>query len=126
MVVLYVDDDIDDFEVFRAAFHQVYPAGRVIHQTDCTVALRFLQASSRPSLDYIFLDINMPLMTGLECLRRLKDDAALRHIPVVMYSTFIHPYEREKYRILGAVDSIQKPMDFTEVKSIIRRLVGNG
>ena len=125
MVVLFIDDDIDDFEMFREAFRQVHPEGRIIHQIDCTAALRFLRTHSRPSPDFIFLDVNMPLMNGLECLRELKADAALRDIPVIMYSTYIHPNEKEKYRKLGAIDSFQKPNAFTEMKSIIRGLARN-
>ena len=57
MVILFVDDDPDDFDIFEEALHQVHPAGNVIHQKDCAAALTVPNASSGSLPDYIFLDI---------------------------------------------------------------------
>src|SRR5687768_8485305 len=108
MHILFVDDDPDDFEMFQDAFREVHPHGNVIHQMDCPAALKFLRAPSKTSPDYIFLDVNMPIMTGLQCLEELKADAELKDIPVIMFSTSIAPNEKEKYRKLGATNAFQK------------------
>ena len=122
MFVLFVDDDVEDFEIFRDAFHHVNINGRVIHERDCGAALTFLRMRSAPPPDYIFLDINMPVMGGDDCLKELKTDSQLKQIPVIIYSTSIGPSEKEKYKKLGAADTFVKPTRFTEVVRIIQSL----
>ena len=120
--ILFVDDDFDDFEIFKDAFYQINPEGRIIHQWDCSAALNFLRESPRLTPDYIFLDINMPVMTGDECLKELKADADLKNIPVIMFSTTIGPAQKEKYEKLGAAKAFVKPTSFTDVVRIIQSL----
>ena len=120
--ILFVDDDFDDFEIFKDAFYQINPNGTIIHQWDCGAALSFLRKSAQRTPDYIFLDINMPVMTGDECLKELKADANLKDIPVIMFSTTIGPSQKEKYERLGAANAFVKPTRFTDVVRIIQSL----
>ena len=123
MLVLFVDDDHDDFEIFQDALHHVKPDGRVVHQWDCGAALNFLRKPSEPSPDYIFLDINMPIMTGDQCLRELQADSRLKKIPVIIFSTTVSEREKEKYKKLGAVNAFRKPNRFDEVVNMIRSTI---
>jgi CheY-like chemotaxis protein len=52
--------------------------------------------------DFIFLDINMPVMDGKQCLMALKQQQDLRHIPVIMYSTTSNPMEKAQCFKMGA------------------------
>lgn len=122
MLILFVDDDPEDFETFQEAFELVDPEGRVIHERDCGAALTFLRNRSEPSPDYIFLDINMPIMNGDECLMELKADSRLKQIPVIIFSTSVGAREKEKYTKLGALNAWRKPSRFSDVVSIIRTL----
>lgn len=120
--ILFVDDDPEDFEIFREAFEQVNPDGQVVHHRDCDRALEFLRSNAEPLPDYIFLDVNMPTMTGEECLKLLKADPDLKKIPVIMYTTSVGPYEELKYRNMGATHSFEKPTRFPELVKLLRDL----
>lgn len=108
MVVLNVDDDQEDREFFCHALREVDPAITCLVAGSGMEALSLLQhLETLP--DYIFLDINMPLMDGKQCLKALKGMIELQSIPVVMYSTSTNTHEiRECYQ-LGADDFLIKP-----------------
>jgi uncharacterized protein (TIGR02266 family) len=66
-------------------------------------------ASSCP--DIIFLDLNMPKMSGDECCRRIKTDAKFKHIPVVMVMEGVKEVDLERCRQAGCDDFIRKPIN---------------
>jgi CheY-like chemotaxis protein len=73
--------------------------------------------------DVIFMDVNMPRMNGIECLKELNK-SALQSIPVIMYSTSSH-YKRECLDN-GAVDYIEKPSDFEQLCHKIKSVLHKG
>src|SRR5690606_10626566 len=68
-----------------------------------------------PLPDFIFLDINMPVMDGKECLVELKKSERFKSIPVVVLSTTSDPLEINFYYQLGALSFIQKPDSFKKL-----------
>lgn len=72
---------------------------------------------------YVFLDINMPLVTGWACLSALKAQPLLQHVPVVMYSTSSHASEISRARQLGALDYWVKPHSIRELKQKLATLL---
>jgi CheY-like chemotaxis protein len=69
--------------------------------------------------DYIFVDINMPVMSGREFLNIVKNTPRLRTIPVFMYSTSSLPQERTVYISLGAREVFTKPSAFEGIKDLL-------
>ena len=108
MRVLYIDDDADDCDLVKEAIAEIDPSIEVLAFTDPLNALTFLERSN-PLPDYIFLDINMPRMSGGECLMRIKQQQRLSGIPVVMCSTSFRTSEMKQYFHFGAYDFIVKP-----------------
>ena len=74
----------------------------------------------RPGL--ILLDIKLPRVDGIEVLRRIKADPALKSIPVVMLTTSIGESERIESYNLGANSYIVKPVGFEEFAKVIKNL----
>ena len=114
---ILIDDDEDDHYFFRAALGaQGIPIG-------CTYYLKPREAMEKISQHqgvkpaYIFIDLNMPQLTGLECLRWLKQTPAVSDIPVVMYSTSSSPTDMEESRRLGAAAYLIKPASIEELTS---------
>ena len=109
---LLIDDDADDQEIFLMALEKV---DKNIH---CTVAhdafegLRKLSADNAFTPRHIFLDLNMPRMNGLECLREIKKLGHLSDSKVIMFSTSSDARAIEASRQLGADDYIVKPSGF--------------
>ena len=102
MIVLNVDDDQDDSALFCEAMKQVSPSSTCLVADSAVSALEILSDRQRIP-DYIFLDINMPKMNGIECLKLIKNNHALNHIKVVMYSTNADPADLKEFRRLGAL-----------------------
>ena len=83
-------------------------------------------AEGKPGLDrrpyLLLLDINMPKMDGMEVLRRLKNDASTRNIPIIMLTTTDDPREVATCYRLGCNFYIAKPMGFEAFSETLHRL----
>jgi DNA-binding NtrC family response regulator len=111
MIIFYADDDAEDCELFIEALQHIDPSIKCITAKDGKEALAFLQYT--PELpDYIFLDINMPLVNGKKCLIEIKQNQRFAEIPVIMYSTTSDTFEIQEYYKLGAYDFLIKPNNF--------------
>ena len=88
-------------------------------------ALQFLQSlnSSENYPCLILLDINMPILNGLETLKILKERKNFQDIPVIMFSTSSDQKFRQKSLELGAVDYVTKPINFNSSKQIAAQFV---
>jgi two-component system, cell cycle response regulator len=72
--------------------------------------------------DLILLDVMMPGMDGLECCRRLKDDAGTAHIPVIMITALHAVAERVAALEVGADDFLSKPVEIGTLMARVRSL----
>ncbi len=121
MIILNIDDDPDDSAVFCEAVKEAAPSFICLIADSAASALEIL--SDRQKIpDYIFLDINMPKMNGLECLKLIKNNHSLNHIKVIMYSTASDPIHIKEFKKLGA-GFLPKPDRFeTLVKNLMEIL----
>lgn len=87
-IILYADDDVDDQELFKEAFHRIDAAIDIRIASggeECLTLLSSLTDQELPSL--IVLDYNMPDLTGLEVVERLCSDKRYQYIPKVIDRT---------------------------------------
>jgi len=105
---LLIDDDEDDKEIFCIALSEVDPEIKCHTAIDAIEALELLRDPSFTP-DYIFLDLNMPLMSGKECLVEIKKRAHLKDTPVIIFSTSASQKDIQDTRDLGAASFITKP-----------------
>jgi CheY-like chemotaxis protein len=122
MIILFVDDDLEEYELFCEAVKTFQPATHCLHAKDGLAAVRLLQRLTALP-DYIFLDINMPVMDGRECIKEIKADPRLNIIPVIMYSTTANPAEINSFKKLGAKDFIIKPSGFTQLINCLKTIL---
>jgi len=113
--ILLVDDDADDQLFFVDAIKELEPA------IDCGLANNGLEAIEYlekipPPPTLIFLDLNMPLMNGIECLAELKKTKQYKEIPVIIFTTSNQQKDKELTISMGAFMYLTKPSDFKTLK----------
>jgi CheY-like chemotaxis protein len=122
MLILAVDDDPDDLELFRDALRHIDPSIKLMTATNGEEALRFLSKDTMVSPDLIFLDINMPKIDGRECLKFIKSENFLRRIPVIMLSTTVSAEDKEAFKKHGASFITKESTFEAQVESLMRVL----
>jgi CheY-like chemotaxis protein len=121
-IIFLADDDSDDTEMFSEALLGI-ESDITFHCADNgREALQKLnELTALPHL--IFLDINMPVMNGWQCLKVLKAEDRYKHIPVVMISTSTHPQDTTFAADLGAISYFTKPNNFKELTFVLEKLI---
>jgi CheY-like chemotaxis protein len=122
-VLLLAEDDEDDQMLFKEALASIHQGIVCIVANNGKEALRLLQQDIFAKPDYIFLDLNMPVMDGLACLESIKNDMVLKHIPVIIYSTTITDLLLAQTKKLGVYITIKKPDNIDYLKDFLRRLL---
>ncbi len=97
-----IDDDIDDQEIFEMAIRKVDANADVRLANDGIEGLQILRENRTFVPDFIFLDINMPKMNGIQCLPEIKKLDHLRDSKIVMYSTSSDESVKQATTQLGA------------------------
>src|SRR5688572_2622150 len=127
MVILCIDDDRDDTDFFCEALHSVSPETQCLVANDGLNALKILRSDVH--LDLIFLDINMPRMSGREVLIQIKKNYKWSQIPIIIFSTTILPKEADDYKKLGAHDVVKKEAKLKDLchalQVIIKKIHGS-
>ena len=82
--ILLVDDDLDECDLFTTALKQVANDFELKHVIECSDLLSTIK-ETRP--DIVFLDINMPGMSGIECLKNIRAEKKYQSLPIIIYST---------------------------------------
>ena len=113
-IFMIIDDDQDDRFFFKEALKKMLPSSICLEANGGIEALQLLRTAEQLP-DFIFLDINMSRMDGLECLKVLKKDAKLKNISVIMYSTSFTEESIAEFRQLGASSYLNKPTDMNKL-----------
>jgi CheY-like chemotaxis protein len=128
MVILLVEDDEGHAYLIRENLREAGVSNRVVHVPNGQECLDYIHCRGRhagrvpdgPLL--VLLDINMPLMDGIEVLRRLKADPATDQLPVIVLTTTDDPREVRRCYELGCNCYVLKPVDYDRFVEAVRRL----
>lgn len=120
--ILIVEDSQDDFEATKRAFNKTNLRNPIHHKTSGQDALDYLQMATTEKPGIILLDLNMPGLDGRKTLEIIKQQTALKKIPVVILTTSNDERDVKACYELGANTYIQKPVDFDNLIAAIRQL----
>ena len=120
LLCLLIDDDQDDQEIFALALEDSGLNMQCVVSNNASEALQKLTEDDTFLPNYIFLDLNMPRINGIQLLTEIKKISRLKHIPVVIYSTSSHPKDKEVTQKLGASAFITKPSGIKELSQILK------
>jgi CheY-like chemotaxis protein len=117
--ILVVDDEPDVEALFRQQFRRDLRAGRFLMEfaPSARVALARAAEIRDPSLILILSDINMPGMSGLEMLPKVR--AQRPDVPVIMITAYGDAETRKKAIERGATGLLTKPLDFALLRQEI-------
>lgn len=121
--VLLADDDEDDRLFFKDAFGELKINTVVKTVNDGEELMKYLTRNNHELPHILFLDLNMPFKTGLECLTEIKSMDHLKDIAIAIYSTSASEKEIEETFVQGANIYIKKPSDFNTLKKVLGEVI---
>jgi CheY-like chemotaxis protein len=118
--ILVAEDDDDDYVFFSMAVEEVEIAVALSRAEDGEILMRMLQEQIP---DILFLDLQMPLKSGQECLREIRQDRRYDQLPIIIYSSFSDPDNIEQcFREAANLYSI-KPDSLRGLVDVIKRVL---
>jgi DNA-binding response OmpR family regulator len=121
IICMLIDDDSDDHEFFELALQELdIPVTCITANNGAEGLHRLSDESFVP--DYIFLDLNMPLMNGKQCLAEIRKIDRLAVVPVIIYSTSHEHKDMVETRMLRADSYLVKPTQISVLKQRLEEL----
>jgi CheY-like chemotaxis protein len=121
--ILLVDDDKDDCVFFQEALKETGLNAIVRVVNESTGILKRLPDESGTLPNLIFLDLNMPTVDGIKCLREIRNAETFVNTPVIIFSTGCRTSDVEETFAIGANLYVQKPSAFILLTNILTQLI---
>lgn len=120
--VILLDDDPDEQGILQDAFDQLDLPVQVLQFLTYTALCNYLSSAEKlPAM--LFLDVNLPIQTGIDCIQLLKTQERFRRLPVAMYSNACDPQTIHQSLMLGATAYLQKTSSLARLKDQLQRLM---
>ena len=127
--ILYAEDEPDDILFLKRAFKSAGLPHTLNAARDGEEALEYLAGegpfsdrAQYPLPDLILLDINMPKLSGLDVLARLRSQPLFKSVPVLILTSSSRSEDRERASELGADDYLLKPSDPLKLPELAKSL----
>jgi CheY-like chemotaxis protein len=119
MKIMVIDDEEDVQILFKQQFRKELKSGTVEFQFAFSgeSALDYLEKGGSLNITQILSDINMPGMTGIELLKKIKEQYS--HLKVSMITAYADEHNFQEARKHGCDDYFTKPIDFVKIKQKI-------
>jgi len=121
--VMLADDDDDDRLFFKDAFEEIKIKTDVSTLNNGIELMNFLTQPDIVLPHVLFLDLNMPGKTGLDCLKEIKSIDRLKDIAIAIYSTSASEEDIEETFVQGANIYIKKPHEFSALKKVLEDVI---
>ncbi|BCY29575.1 response regulator [Flavobacterium okayamense] len=122
-LITLADDDEDDRLLFTDAFDELKINTVVSTFNNGQLLMDYLNNPDSVLPHIIFLDLNMPIKNGIDCLKEIKQNDKFKNIAIAIYSTSSSDEDVENTFVLGANVYIKKPSDFNTLKEVLNDVV---
>ena len=119
--VLLTDDDENDRLIFKEILDEMDRNITVHMVNDGRQLMDFLTTENNPLPHIIFLDLNMPNMSGIECLKEIRSNEKYNDISIAIYSTSTSKKDIDDTFRHGANIYITKPAAYNELKKVLEK-----
>lgn len=119
--ILFSDDDTDDALLFTQAADLLTSPILLSFAEDGEQLMRYLSKEMLP--DMIFLDLNMPVKNGIECLSEIRSNKKLDWLPVIVYTTSDNPRDIDACFELRANLYVVKPTSFEAIIKTLKKIL---
>jgi len=120
--ILLVEDDQVDVMTVKRALKEIHVTNPVVNPENGEEALKYLRDPESEKPCIILLDLNMPIMNGIEFLQVMKHDPLLRRIPVVVLTTSEEQQDKINSFDLGVAGYMAKPVDYRQFVEVMRTI----
>jgi CheY-like chemotaxis protein len=120
--LLLVEDDQVDVMTVKRALKEIHVTNPIVNPENGEEALKYLRDPEREKPCIILLDLNMPIMNGIEFLQVVKHDALLKRIPVVVLTTSEEQQDKINSFDLGVAGYMAKPVDYRQFVEVMRAI----
>jgi CheY-like chemotaxis protein len=121
-VIFLAEDDHDDIMLFESALDTMNTDADLIVCINGNEAIKGLETAGAHYPDIVFLDINMPLKNGLECLKHIRNGISKR-LPVFLFTTADDMLSVEEARKLGATGYLSKPASLKDLCTLLQNVL---
>ncbi|MEM9444389.1 MAG: response regulator [Verrucomicrobiota bacterium] len=121
--ILIAEDDEDHAELLLYKLKSIETKTNPHFVHDGAEILQYLKNRNNPLPKLVILDLNMPKLSGLEVLEKIKSSESLFHIPVIILTTSDAKQDRIKAFKLSANSFLTKPMDFEDLSTMLTDLI---
>jgi NIMA (never in mitosis gene a)-related kinase len=120
--ILQIDDDCDDCDFFKEALYEISNAVYTSLNNPVEALRKLINKEIEP--DIIFLDINMPVMSGLELFEEIKKSKEIESIPIIIFSTASLEYNEIFNKKLDLQNFYYtKPSNFNDLKTLLKKIL---
>jgi CheY-like chemotaxis protein len=120
--ILLVEDDQVDTMTVKRALKEIHVTNPLVHLENGEEAVHYLRDAEGEKPCIILLDLNMPIMNGIEFLQVVKHDDQLRRIPVVVLTTSEEQQDKVNSFNLGVAGYMAKPVDYRQFVEVMRSI----
>jgi CheY-like chemotaxis protein len=113
--VLYIEDNLSNLRLTEQILSH-RPGIRLLSAMQGQLGLELARAHTP---DLILLDLQLPDLTGVEVLRRLREEPRTEHIPIIVVSADATPGQMARLRAAGAHDYLTKPLQVRKLLAVL-------
>ena len=120
--ILLVEDDQVDIMTVNRALKEIHVTNPVVSRENGEEAIHYLRDPESEQPCIILLDLNMPIMNGIEFLQVVKHDSQFKRIPVVVLTTSEEQQDKVNSFNLGVAGYMAKPVDYRQFVEVMRSI----